>query len=91
MILPQSVRAILPSLIAQYTILLNDSSLGSIIGMVELLQRGKIVYQGARNPMETLYVIAIIYFVLNYILEQISIWIEKGRGRRVTVHLEREA
>lgn len=81
-ILPQTFRLILPALIAQFTILLKDTSLGSIIGMVELTQRGKIIFQGSRNPMETFYIVAILYFVLNYVLEQISIRIERGRGHR---------
>lgn len=81
-LLPQTFRLILPALIAQFTILLKDTSLGSIIGMVELTQAGKIIFQGSRNPMETFYVVAILYFVLNYVLEQISIRIERGRGHR---------
>ena len=89
-ILPQAFRIILPALIAQFTILLKDTSLGSIIGMVELLQRGKIIFQGFRNPMETLFVVAILYFILNYILEQVSIRVERGRGRRADLHLERD-
>jgi ABC-type amino acid transport system permease subunit len=41
--------------------------------MTELLQRGVIIYQGSRNPMETLYVIALVYFALNFLLEQASL------------------
>lgn len=72
-ILPQTFQRVIAPLIAQFTTLLKDTSLGSIIGMVELLQRGKIIFQGYRNPMETLYVVAIIYFVLNFALEQASL------------------
>ena len=57
-------------------------SLGSIIGMVELLQRGKIIFQGFRNPMETLYVVAVIYFAMNFVLEQISRATEHRRPQR---------
>lgn len=71
-ILPQVYQRVLPPLIAQFTILLKDTSLGSIIGMVELLQRGKIISQGYRNPMEALYVVALLYFAMNFTLERIS-------------------
>jgi His/Glu/Gln/Arg/opine family amino acid ABC transporter permease subunit len=80
-ILPQTFRNVLPPLIAQFTTLLKDTSLGSVIGMVELMQRGKILFQGYRNPMETLFVIAVIYFILNFILERISVGIEARRRR----------
>jgi His/Glu/Gln/Arg/opine family amino acid ABC transporter permease subunit len=72
-VLPQVFRNTLPTLLAQFTTLVKDTSLGSIIAMVELLQRGVIIYQGFRNPMETLYVIALVYFALNFVLEQASL------------------
>lgn len=72
-ILPQALRNTLPALIAQFTTLVKDTSLGSVISMTELLQRGVIIYQGSRNPMETLYVIALVYFALNFALEQASL------------------
>ena len=79
-ILPQTLRRMLPPLIAQSTTLLKDTSLGSVIGMVELLQRGKIIFQGYHNPMEALYVVALIYFVLNYALEQVSVLFQRRQG-----------
>jgi His/Glu/Gln/Arg/opine family amino acid ABC transporter permease subunit len=77
-ILPQAFRNTLPTLIAQFTTLVKDTSLGSVIAMVELLQRGVIIYQGFRNPMETLYVIALVYFALNFLLEQMSLATQRG-------------
>lgn len=78
-VLPQAFRNTLPPLVAQFSTLVKDTSLGSAISMIELLQRGVIIYQGFRNPMETLYVIALIYFALNFVLEQVSLGIQ-GRG-----------
>lgn len=72
-VLPQAFRNTLPPLLAQFTTLVKDTSLGSVISMIELLQRGVIIYQGFRNPMETLYVIALVYFALNFLLEQVSL------------------
>ncbi len=50
--------------------------------MVELLQRGVIIYQGFRNPMETLYVVALIYFLLNFLMEQASLAAQKSTQAR---------
>ncbi len=72
-VLPQAFRNTLPPLVAQFTTLVKDTSLGSVISMTELLQRGVIIYQGFRNPMESLYVIALVYFALNFALEQASL------------------
>ena len=78
-ILPQAFRRILAPLIAQFTILLKDTSLGSIIGFVELQRRAVILYQRDFNPLEALYVVALIYFVLNYLLGLSSKLIERSR------------
>lgn len=86
-ILPQSFRRVLPTLIAQFTTVVKDTSLGAIIGTVELAQRGRIVFQGFRNPLETYFVIAIMYFVVNFILGRISLRIQR---RRKTTPLPRE-
>ena len=83
-ILPQAFRRILAPLIAQFTILLKDSSLGAIIGFIELLRRAQILFQQNFNPMEALYVVALIYFVLNYLLGLSSRLIER---RRPSVHV----
>ena len=77
-ILPQALRNTLPPLLAQFTTLVKDTSLGLAISMVELLQRGVIIYQGFRNPMETLYVVGLLYFAVNFILEQASLATQRG-------------
>ncbi len=78
-ILPQAFRRILAPLIAQFTILLKDSSLGAIIGFVELQRRAVILYQRDFNPLEALYLVALIYFVLNYLLGLSSKLVERSR------------
>ncbi|HEY1011869.1 MAG TPA: amino acid ABC transporter permease [Herpetosiphonaceae bacterium] len=78
-ILPQAYRRILAPLIAQFTILLKDTSLGAVIGFLELQRRAQILYQRDFNPMEALYAIALIYFVLNYLLGQSSALVGRGR------------
>jgi len=76
-ILPQTFRRILPPLIAQFVTLVKDTSLGAIIGLLELYHRGQILYQYYRNPLETLWVIAVIYFFVNYALGQSAQRIER--------------
>jgi His/Glu/Gln/Arg/opine family amino acid ABC transporter permease subunit len=76
-ILPQAYRRTLAPLIAQFTILVKDTSLGTIIGFLELQRRAVILYQQSFNPMEALFVVALIYFVINYLLGLTSKFIER--------------
>jgi len=78
-ILPQAFRLIVAPLIAQFTILLKDTSLGAIIGFIELQRRAQILYQRDFNPMEALFLVALIYFVLNYLLGLSSRVVERRR------------
>lgn len=83
-ILPQTFRRVLPALIAQFTTLVKDTSLGAIIGFVELQRSGQIIYQlPGYNPMAVLYVVALIYFVINYILGKVSERIQQRRERGI--------
>lgn len=80
-ILPQTFRRVLPPLIAQFTTLVKDTSLGSIIGFVELQRAAIIIYQRpGYNVMAVLYVAALIYFVINYLLGKASIAIQERSG-----------
>jgi His/Glu/Gln/Arg/opine family amino acid ABC transporter permease subunit len=78
-VLPQAFRRTIAPLIAQFTILVKDTSLGSIIGFVELQRRAVILYQASFNPMEALFVVALIYFVINYLLGLVSKLVERRR------------
>ncbi|MDQ5824297.1 MAG: amino acid ABC transporter permease [Chloroflexota bacterium] len=78
-ILPQAYRRTLAPLIAQFTILVKDTSLGSIIGFIELQRAARIIYERDFNPLEALYVVAILYFVVNYLLGLTSKFIERRR------------
>jgi ABC-type amino acid transport system permease subunit len=80
-VLPQTFRRVLPPLIAQFTTLVKDTSLGYVVGFVELQKAATIVYQQRGfSPMAVLYVTALIYFGINYVLGKISIAIQQRRG-----------
>jgi His/Glu/Gln/Arg/opine family amino acid ABC transporter permease subunit len=76
-ILPQAFRRTLAPLIAQFTILVKDTSLGSIIGFIELQRSAQIIVSTSFNLLEAAYVVAIIYFVVNYLLGQVIKVIER--------------
>lgn len=89
-VLPQTFRRILPALIAQFTTLVKDTSLGAIIGFVELQRSAQIIYQLPRyNPMAVLYLAALMYFVINYILGKVSERMQRpGSRQRLQAELE---
>ena len=86
-LVPQAVRRMLPVLIAQLVVLLKDSSLGFIVGYLELLRTARSLVETLNfqfGPIYTfqLYVAAgLIYIVVNVLLSQLAKYVE-GRTRR---------
>lgn len=76
-ILPQAIKIMIPSFVNQFVITLKDTTIISVIGVVELLQTGKIIV--ARN-MQSTYVyliIAVIYLVVITALTRLAKILEK--------------
>ncbi|WP_342319906.1 amino acid ABC transporter permease [Corynebacterium mayonis] len=85
-LLPQSVAAMLPALIAQIVIALKDSALGYQIGYIEVVRSGTQAASANRNYIPSLIVVALIMIVINYALsrlaERVEAQLRAGRARR---------
>ena len=71
-VLPQAFRRMLPPLVSELILCIKNTSIGSIVGLNELLRRGTIVYQQYFNPMEALALIAIVYWVICFGLSSLA-------------------
>jgi glutamate transport system permease protein len=86
-LLPQAVRRMLPVLVAQLVVLLKDSSLGFIVGYVELLRTARSLVEffsfsfGSQYTFQLYVAAAVIYIVVNVLLSQLARYVEK-RTRR---------
>lgn len=85
-LLPQAVRTMMPSLVAQLVVLLKDSSLGYIIGYAELLRsiQNNGQFFGARYLVALFVVGASVYLVVNLTLSWFARWLERRSARRGT-------
>ncbi len=87
--LPQALRAVIPALVGQAIALFKDTSLVSLVGLVDLLGQSNSViaqpeYIGLRS--EAYMFIGIIYFIFSYLMAWVSRRIEasgSGAARRV--------
>lgn len=78
-VLPQALRTMVPAIVAQFTTLIKDSSLAYAIAVQELLSRGRVFYAQYFNPVDTLIVVCVVYFLINYALSLASRRLELGR------------
>lgn len=73
-ILPQGIRLIIPSFINQFIITLKDTSILSVIGILELTQTGKIIIARNLEGFKVWAMIAIIYLIIITLLTWLSNW-----------------
>lgn len=76
-ILPQAIRIMLPSFVNQFVISLKDTTIISAIGVVELLQAGKIIVARTTQSTYVYLIIAIMYLVLITALTKLAKVLEK--------------
>ncbi|MBY0122918.1 amino acid ABC transporter permease [Bacillus sp. S/N-304-OC-R1] len=76
-ILPQAFRKILPPMASQFIILIKDSSLVSVIGVMDLTLLGRNIVTTSLRSLEVWTFIAVIYFLMTFLLSQIIRFFER--------------
>lgn len=85
-LLPQAVRRMLPSLVSQLVVLLKDTSLGYIVGYVELLRVNRELrdFFGSEYIFSLFLVTAALYIGVNFALSRVATYLERrGSSRAV--------
>lgn len=76
-VLPQGIKIMVPSFINQFIITLKDTSILSVIGLLELTQTGKIIIARNLEGFRVWAIVAVIYLIIITILTLASKWIER--------------
>jgi polar amino acid transport system permease protein len=76
-IVPQAMQTILPPLVGQYVLLIKDSSVVSVIGVVELARVGWVTVVRIPEGLMVFGLVGILYFVISYPLIRVSNSLER--------------
>lgn len=77
-VLPQALTRMIPAIVSQFITLIKDTSLCMMIGLLELVNSGKVIYaQNVNFIIPLLLFIAFVYFSINFSLSVISRKLEK--------------
>lgn len=76
-ILPQALRIMIPSFVNQFIITLKDTSILSVIGLVELTQTGRIIIARTYQSGSMWFIVGMIYIIIITILSKLSSRLEK--------------
>jgi glutamate transport system permease protein len=85
---PQAFRQMLPIILAQLVVLLKDTSLGYIVGYVELTRSGLTrlgTYYGSTYTFTLFAVVVVVYLATNLLLSWVVRVVDRRTGRRAVV------
>ncbi len=83
-VLPQAIKNMIPSIVNQFIITLKDTSILSVIGFPELVNKAQNVIAITFKSFETWAIVAIMYLVVILALQQVANALERSlnRGRK---------
>jgi polar amino acid transport system permease protein len=71
-VLPQAIRIAVPPITGEFNTLVKGSSLLAVISIAELTRVGQRILGATFRPVEAWLPVAVIYFVINYIINRAS-------------------
>ena len=80
-VLPQAARLVVPSTAGEFTNLIKGTSLLSTISITELTRVAQQVVSVTFRPIEAYLAIAVAYFLINAVVAQGSLWLERALRR----------
>ncbi|MBE7012259.1 MAG: amino acid ABC transporter permease [Ruminococcaceae bacterium] len=83
-VLPQAIKNMIPSIVNQFIITLKDTSILSVIGFPELVNKAQNVIAITFKSFETWAIVAVMYLVVILTLQQVANILERrlSRGRK---------
>lgn len=81
-ILPQAIRRMVPAVVSQLITLLKDTSLAFVVSFQELLRHGKLNGEFFRNPLQSYFVVALMFIAINFTLSRVARRLEHRQRRR---------
>ncbi len=80
-VLRQAIRLVLPPLGNDFIAMLKDSSLVSVLGVLDITRRGTLDQSRTFKTLETYSVVAYMYLVMTLLLSMVVKWLERTMSR----------
>jgi His/Glu/Gln/Arg/opine family amino acid ABC transporter permease subunit len=76
-VLPQALGVTVPPLLGQAIVLVKDSSLLSLISVMELTRSGQVMTSERFLPAEAFFTVAVLYLCIYYVLKSLAEWSQR--------------
>ena len=82
-VLPQAVRYVIPSLIAQLVVVVKDTTVAYVVSYPDLMQNARVLITSYDALVSLYLVIAVIYILINYAINKASVYVANKTGVRI--------
>ena len=82
-ILPQALRIVIPSLVSQLVVVVKDTTVAYVVSYPDLMQNARVLITNYDCLVSMYFVIAIIYIIVNFAINQFSIYLARRRGTTI--------
>lgn len=79
-VLPQALRVVLPALAGEMTTLIKDSSLASVIGVMELYKEARSVMNQSYDVVSVFFIVGVMYLIMTSFFSLLISILEKKLG-----------
>lgn len=79
-VLPQAIRYVIPSLISQLVVVVKDTTVAYVVSYPDMLQNARVLITNYDALVSTYLVVAVIYILLNYAINQLSVYVARRSG-----------
>lgn len=80
-VFPQAIRIVIPALISELVIVVKDTTFAYVVNFPDLMQNAKVLISNYDAMLSVYLVVAIIYILINYLLNRLSDRIAKRSPR----------
>lgn len=80
-VLPQAIRVAIPSFMNGFSSIIKETSIVSVLPIIELTKLGNQVYARTYHPFEIYIILGVLYFILTYSLTFLSRYFERKASR----------
>lgn len=82
-VLPQAVRYVIPSLIAQFVVVVKDTTVAYVVSFPDLMQNARVLITSYDALVSMYLVIAVIYILINYAINKASVYVAHRTGVKI--------
>ena len=82
-VLPQAVRYVIPSLIAQLVVVVKDTTVAYVVSYPDLMQNARVLITSYDALVSMYLVVAVIYILINYLINRASVYIANKTGVKI--------